>query len=198
MNPKKRAVIFFVLGAVLGTLGDFCHVISLTDGYYQCPLTLPIINSPYWVPLVFGASASLFGFFHPLLDKLLSVGFLSHPFLRRGSVNLAHVCFGIALVLILWAASGFVSPEIGYAKDILLLVSAFVGWYLLDRTLSGIVIGLIAGVCGTLAEITMVNAGIFYYYPASAALFGVPSWLPWIYFIGSVSMGNLASFLERK
>lgn len=90
--------------------------------------------------------------------------------------------------MFMYFASGFlvVSEKI---KIVALAIMAFTVWYLFDKSLSGLILAFIVGICGSLVEIMIISTGHFYY--NNPDFHGVPYWLPLLYIAASVSVGNL-------
>jgi hypothetical protein len=177
-----RILILLAVGAIGGTLGDLCHVLSKTEGYP---------TFPFWVPLLFASAVLAIGIAHPWFDRIARTS----RTLRPGLLSQSRVWGGLVLLLATWAASGFLNLSTGGSKDLVIAGTAIAAWWLLERTWSGIVLGLLTAVLGTTAEILQSRAGIFFYYPEHQNLWGVPSWLPYLYFIASVTTGNLGRML---
>jgi hypothetical protein len=94
--------------------------------------------------------------------------------------------------------TAFVPLKSGSSLDLLIAGSTILVWLLLDRTWQGVVLAILTAIVGTLVEITLVRLGAFWYLPPKDALFGVGSWLPWLYFSASVAVGNLGRFLQAR
>src|SRR5690349_13802789 len=103
-------VLLFLLGATLGTLGDYSHVASGTDGYPTPLLPLPFTQQPFWVPLLFGAACLGIVLTHLKMD------FVIGPKNRRllGVKTSLLACFAF---LGLYAASGFLTLQTGGTRD---------------------------------------------------------------------------------
>jgi hypothetical protein len=50
-------------------------------------------------------------------------------------------------------------------------------------------LGIVTAALGCFVEISMIRMEVFFYFEPN--FFGVPSWLPFLYFAGSVTVGNL-------
>jgi uncharacterized membrane-anchored protein YitT (DUF2179 family) len=70
-------------------------------------------------------------------------------------------------------------------------------WYSLDRTFSGFLIGIYTGLIGTSVEIFLVHNQVFSYLAPNTTLFGVATWLPWLYFTLAIGLGNFLRYQER-
>jgi hypothetical protein len=171
-----RVLVLFLAGAVVGPLGDFCHVLSDTDGYPVYSWIVPVLGLPLWVPPLFGLAAVGIGLSHPWADRFLGP---KQP--RPGLTNTFLITSALIALLVVWAASGFLPLETGGAKDLFMIAAALGMWFAYDRTWQGALLGLLTGV--------------FYYRPQASNLWGVPSWLPVLYFCASIAVGNFGRFI---
>lgn len=186
ISSSRRAAIHALAGAVGGTAGDLCHVLSGTEGYPASMARVPGLPLPWWVPPLFAGAGLAIGMGIPWADRF---------FAPRARPSGASVGWGLALLLSTWAASGFLPLATGGAKDIVITAAAIVAWGLFDRTRSGILLGLVTAVAGTSAEALQIHLGRFHYMPAATNLVGVPSWLPQLYFCASIAVGNFGRWL---
>lgn len=188
-----RSLLLFMVGAILTPFGDFAHVTSGTLGYPQSFYAFYFFGMPYWTPILFGSAALSIGLTHPYADQ-----FLGPVPKRPGLKSWAWVIAGIASFLVQYCISGFLPWEAGGLSDVVLAFWAIGTWYALDRSQQGILLGLGTAFMGALIEILMVKGEIFFYYPPATNLFGVPSWLPWLYFAASVAVGNLGRAIAAR
>lgn len=79
----------------------------------------------------------------------------------------------------------------------LLCVLSLLEWYYMDRSVGGLVMGLLTGVCGPLLEMGLINVGELYSY-TSPEMFGVPLFIFPVYFAGGPAVGNLARAIEDE
>jgi hypothetical protein len=192
-----RLALLLALGAVLGPVGDLFHVLSRTDGYPPAgPGQLRIIGLlPLWVPALFAGATPAIAFGNAAADRWLA-SLASSPAPRRpGLRTWGRVLAGLLALLAIWAASGFLPLATGGPKDAVIAALSLAVWYALDRTWQGLALGLATAILSTPVEMLLVHAGAFYYYPEATNFLGVPSWLPWIYFTASVSVGNFGRAL---
>jgi len=187
----KNAVFLFLLGAVVGPIGDSFHVLSHTTAYPQGVFAFYIWRLPFWVPLIFGVAGMAVGLSHPQIDRWLKV-----PSERPGTRSAGLVTFGILAFLGIYAMTAFVPLRSGGSLDVLIAISALAVWLLLDRKAEGLLLAAMTALVGTGTEILLVHVGAFSYLPPKNSLFGVGSWLPWLYVAASVSVGNLGRYLE--
>ncbi len=168
-----------MLGALVGPLLDRAH--AMTGAIvYDTPVTF--IGVPWWVTLVYTGAALGIGLSHPALDQLL---------LRRQKLKLSPAMVGAGFIAmsVLWIGSGvlplsnvFIAVTIGFG--------AMFMWLVFDRTWQGAALALATGMCGVFVESTLVRFGLFHH--AKPDLWGLPVWLPCVYFAASIAIGNLA------
>jgi hypothetical protein len=187
----QTIVALFLLGGIAATLGDYTHVLSGTLGYPTYSWMIPGTGQPFWVPLLMGSATVAIGLSHTWAD-----GWLGKKPKRRLDLN--RIVFAVLCFLALYGVSGFLPFSNGGPRDIVILAAALLIWFFFDRTWQGMVLGLCTGVMGTLVELSLTHAGIFYYYPESANFHGVASWLPWLYIAASVAGGNACRFLLSR
>jgi hypothetical protein len=174
-------LISFVVGAIVGTTGDYVHVITHTDGYPRNGsfpfLPFSDVKMPVWVPFLFGTAVMLMGATHKFMSRLYHPRFENH-FIISSSAPLLFVA--------MYAWSGFSESNTGGMRDVELAIMAILIWAILDGTKTGAFLALVNAFIGTGFEIFLVSIGGFFYYPHHSNLFGVPSWLPWLYMAASV------------
>ena len=176
----RFVLISFIAGAIAGTTGDFVHVITKTDGYpahgpFPFLPFLPV-NMPIWVPLLFGTAVMLMAGTH----KIVSPMFQPRLANRRQLALIAPFFF-----VFVYACTGFIQAGKGW-QDAWIATTAILLWWFADRTVTGALLALLNAVIGTFFEIFLVGIGGFFYYPEHSGLFGVPTWLPWLYMCASI------------
>ena len=143
---------------------------------------------------MFALAGVILGVGHPLLDQQPWAG--GAP---RGSADptWAWVLAGITcFVLQYWSSGGLDARMLGAslaglpALDALLLATGALHWWAFDGTRQGLGMACAAAVTGPLLEVLLINQLHLYSY-AHPQLFGVPTWIPWVYFCGSAAVGNL-------
>ncbi|MBI2609457.1 MAG: hypothetical protein HYW47_07695 [Deltaproteobacteria bacterium] len=176
----RASLILFLCGAVLGPVGDLCHVISNTTGYPKEVYAFYFFDLiPFWVPLLFGSACLFIGISHALFDLQSRPGTQQYvPY------------FGVLFFVGVYSLSGYISYP-----DIFISFLAVFTWVILDRTWKGILLAIVTAAVGTFIEMCLVNLGAFYYQSHAAHFYGVPRWLPWLYVIASVTVGNLGRSL---
>ena len=188
----KKVLIIFAVGFILGPIGDFSHVQTQTTAYPD-HYGLYFFGLPFWVPFLFGLAALAVGLSHPAFDKMMGP-----QYDRPGSKTLGRVMGGLLIFLGAYCLSGMLPPDKGFHNDLMLGLIAIATWAILDWTWQGIVLGILTAIAGTLTEIILVHLKIFFYLPPRNNLFGVASWLPWLYFTASVTVGNLGRYLSKE
>jgi hypothetical protein len=172
----RRAIFWlFLLGATLGTALDAFHVYSHVERYAM-PVLFGLV---WWVPLLFGTAAVAIGYSHPLVDPLIH-NIRPH---RRLTTSIAEL--GWLLLAYLIAAS----PVDSIAKTGLLALIYLNFWLLGGRGWQNLLLSFVTAITGTLIEMILVAAGAFSYLHSD--ILGVPYWLPWIYAITSLAVGDL-------
>ena len=84
-----------------------------------------------------------------------------------------------------------------YAVDAALAASGVGAWGVFDGTRQGLVVAVATAVAGPLAEIFLINVTHLYHYE-NPDLFGIPSWITWVYFCGSPAVGNLSRAVRAR
>lgn len=194
----RSVLISFVGGAIAGTIGDFCHVWTATDGYpfFAAAIaattafvrflgTIPPIPFlpaavPLWVPLLMGSAGVML--VHS--QRLMGLG----PDLKLGHKSELRALMGPIAFVALYALSGFMTLPAGGIKDVILALLVGLFWWTADRNLKSLGFAIVAAIAGTLFEIFIVQNGVFFYHPTHSNLMGVPSWLPTLYIMASLGV----------
>ena len=172
----------FIAGLLVGPLFDGFHTYSGTTRY---PVVW-LLGMAWWTPIVFGMAVVVIGFSVQVIDRLLAR--------KANIISLVSMIAALFFFGAVYFVSGFM-PQ-APIKYITLIVSALAIWSMFDRTWQGIFEGVAVGVVGTLVEILMIKEGLFYY--SVPHLWGVPLWLPLLYFSASVALGNLSRFISQQ
>lgn len=192
MSLIKKILILFFVGFFLGPIGDYSHVITDTTAYPQGVFDLYLLGIPIWVPFLFGSASLAVGISHPQMDKLLG------PRKERpGAKNWGLAIGGLWLFLGIYILSGYLPWSGGIGNDLVLGGIAYLIWIGLDRSWQGIFLGLLTALGGTFVEIILVKLEVFSYLAPKDTLLGVASWLPWLYFSASVTIGNFGRKLNH-
>jgi hypothetical protein len=185
-SPTRRlvraAIVLAVVGATLGPVLDYAHVVTGAIQYLP-----PVRFVPWWVPLLYANAAIAIGLSHPIVDRVLRP---NAPVVVTPSRLLA----GFVGFCAVWFASGAIHLSSAAVAGILAPVSIAL-WWGLDRTWQGASQALATAVGGVLVEITLSRAGLFAH--THPDVLGVAWWLPWIYVAASVGVGNVGRWLVR-
>lgn len=177
------AVFLFVLGAVASLVGDHSHAVT---GTLYPPDSAPFIwSSPIWFPVIVGGATIA------LAEIRLH---LSAP---RASITPRQGLAGVAAAVGIYVVTALVHTAPPVPATALVYALAVIAWCALgDR--AGAICGGVAAIVGTVFEAVLVNTGVFAYNDDSDALFGVPLWLPALYFAFGVVGAVLGEIAARE
>lgn len=82
------------------------------------------------------------------------------------------------------------SPAISIVGP-LLCAMAFLEWYLLDKSIGGLIMGILTGIGGPVVEMILINFAHMYVY-TSPEWMNIPLFIAPVYFAGGPAVGNLA------
>jgi uncharacterized membrane protein YeaQ/YmgE (transglycosylase-associated protein family) len=191
---KKSLVSMTIVSGPLGMLLDNYHGLFNVLNYSPSGLSFKLLyqdhillKSAIWVPALFGLAGLMMSSLIYLFDELFST---SEP---KKSPSWPKVFYIISLFSAQYYISGLLDyiDAPGVILHITLLASALAGWFFLDNTRAGLFLGLLTGLLGPLVEIFLINFLHLYTY-RHADLFGICSWIPYVYFLGAPAVGNLA------
>jgi hypothetical protein len=173
--PRLRPILLlFALGAIAGTALDAIHAHNQVERYP----TPVLFGVAWWVPLLFGAAAVAIGVSHPFVDPLLH---------QRRSPPLINSIAELAWLLLAYLLSAGALDT--FTKTGLLLLIYLNFWLLSGHAWQNLVFSIATAITGTLIEMILVSAGAFAYLHPD--WFGVPYWLPCIYAIASLAVGDM-------
>jgi|SRR5580704_6883085 hypothetical protein len=178
----RAALALAILGALLGPVLDYAHVVT---GAIRYPP--PVRGVPWWVPLLYAGASLAIGLSHPLADRLLR-----RP--SRVALTPPRLAAGFAGFCAVWLASGAV-PLGSAAVAALLAPASLALWLWLDRTWQGLAMAAGTAIAGCGVEVVLSGAGLFQH--THRDVLGVALWLPWIYVAASVGLGNVGRHLVR-
>jgi hypothetical protein len=182
---RARIVRLALLGALVGPLLDRAHAWTGAIAY-DTPVTP--LGVPWWVTLVYMGAALAIGLTHPALDRVLG-----RP--QKVALSPAVLGLGFAGMTVLWVASGLLPWSNGVIA-LVLLAGAGVMLAAFDRTWQGALLALGTGLGGVVVEVTLVRLGLFHH--RRPDVWGLPLWLPCLYFGGSVAVGNLSRSWDQE
>jgi hypothetical protein len=179
----RAALALALLGALLGPVLDYAHVVTGAIRYAPDVRTVP-----WWVPFLYAGASVAIGLSHPLADRLLA---------RRCRVALTppRIAAGFAGFCAVWIASGAV-PLGSAAVAAILAPASLALWVWLDRTWQGLAMAACTAAAGCGVEVALSRAGLFEH--THPDVLGVALWLPWIYVAASVGLGNVGRHLVRE
>jgi hypothetical protein len=181
----RELLILFCVGAAGGLIGDAGHVQAGTTTYLDD--TTPYIwESALWFPLLVGVATASLG------ELRLRLGPARPGFDPKVAIA------AIAAVLALYAVTALVydEPE-GPATTLVVMLAVLIAAWLAGGR-PAVICGLAAAVAGPLAEILIVELDLSEYSPAADGLFGVPLWLPALYFAFGFVAARLAELLVAR
>lgn len=180
MHLHYRVILWlFLLGALLGTILDALQVYAGIE-HYAAPIWF---GQAWWVPLLFGSAAMAIGYSHSQVDHLLAHRPMPHSLLAStGELTWLVLAYLITLI-----------PIYSLAKVGLLLLVYLNFWLLAGRSWQNLLLSFVTAITGTLIEMILIAAGAFSY--AHADMLGVPFWLPCLYAIASLAVGDLGRSL---
>jgi phosphatidylglycerophosphate synthase len=177
---RRAAVVLALLGATLGPVLDYAHVVT---GAIRYPP--PVRFVPWWVPLLYMGASLAIGLTHPMADALL------HRPVRE-PLTVSRVAAGFAGFCAIWVASG--ALPLGSAAVAAILAPASLAlWWWLDRTWQGLAQAAATAAGGCAVEVVLSRAGLFAH--THPDVLGVALWLPFIYVAASVGLGNVGRWL---
>ena len=174
-----------LLGAVIGPFLDRAHAWTGAIAY-DTPVTP--LGVPWWVSLVYMGAALGIGLSHPALDRVLR-----RP--QRVALTPRVLAAGFACLVVLWVGSGLIPASNAVIALVLAAGAGLVVWAF-DRTWQGVVLAIGTGMGGVVVEATLVRLGLFHH--RAPDVLGLPAWLPFVYFGGSVAIGNLSRYWSRE
>ena len=178
-------LLLFAIGAAGGLIGDAGHVQSGTTVYLD-DATPFIWKSALWFPLLVGLATASVG------ELRLWLGSPRPGFDLRIGIG------GIAAVLAIYAITALVHDAAELpATALVVMLAALVTCWLADGW-AAIICGLAAAVLGPIAEILIVELELARYSPYADSLFGVPPWLPALYFAFGIVAARLAELLVAR
>jgi len=189
LRADRRILFFALLGAVMGTCLDALHVLNET-ALYENVWKIPVLEVAWYVPLEFTAAGVVVGMLRPELDEEL----------RRKRSDLAAVLVlaGFVWLVVAWAGSGLLTrAKVDNALIASLLSVIAVGtWAIFDKSWQGVVSAAITAAIGVGVEAALVSWSRTYRYTVPDLFGVVPVWLPPLYMIASVAVGNLGRFMK--
>lgn len=177
MRLARNTIILFIAGGIVGSICDGFHshsgILAYTDIWWM--------KMAWWVPFLFGSATLALAISHMWADQILH-----HP---RRHLSWGLVFLGLVLFVAMYAGSAYI-PAANRWKFLILSIGGIAIWRGFDGTWQGAVEAVISALIGCSVEITLTQQELFQY--LNPNLWGIPSWLPWLYVAASVSVGNLS------
>src|SRR5688572_27643492 len=182
----KRALLWAVIGSIVGTVLDMGHVLTGTLTYPYTHIGL----QPFWVPFLFAGAGIALGEGHRRVAIPLAGGHVP-----SGDAKTALV--GVAALVFAYGSSGFLRHWPVFALILFFIVFAIAFATTPAASRKALLIhALGAGLMGPLVEILISSSGGFLY--VQTDVFGIPLWLPGIYVNAAVASAALDRwFLAR-
>jgi hypothetical protein len=178
------AAFLFALGAAASLVGDHSHIVTGTTEYLSDAVPF-VWSSPVWFPILVAAATVSLAEVRLRLPNLRD-----HVTPRWGTA-------GVAAVVGIYVTTGLVHTAPPVPVNALVYSLAVLTWCALgDRW--GALCGLTAAVVGPVVEAVVAATGLARYAAGSDALFGVPTWLPALYFAYGVVAALLAEISQRQ
>ncbi|MBJ7348469.1 MAG: DUF2878 family protein [Thermoleophilaceae bacterium] len=174
-----KLLMLFVVGAVGGLIGDAGHVQSGTTVYLDTAGIPFIWESPVTFPIMVGVATVLLAELRLRIAPARDVGEWTD------GVGAVGVVIGI------YAVTALVRDEPLLPSSVIVFMLAAIAWHVSGDGRAATICGLVAASVGTVAEIILVQVGFFRYAPEIDLLFGVPPWLPALYFAFGVVAARL-------
>jgi hypothetical protein len=180
MKWTRATVSLAATGFVFGPILDAIHTYTGTTRYAH-----PILfKSTWWCPPLFAGAALAIGLGRPLAERRLR--------LTGDAPTRRVIWWGVMLFTLAYLLSGFL--PLGWLGKSLFLGPIFiVAWLSCDRTSLGLVLAGLSALGGWAVECGLVHAGAFFHRDTELA--GVAGWIPLLYAIGSIAIGNLGKRL---
>ena len=184
MKLRPPAVpLLFVLGAVAALIGDHGHVVTGTTEYFTH--SVPFVwSSPVWFPVMVGIATV------SLAELRLH---LPSP---RTDLTPRQALAGVAAVVGTYVVTALVHAAPPVPTTALVCAVAALTWCVLGDG-PAVVCGVLAAAVGPVAEIVLVDVGVFRYAESCDQLFGVGPFLVPLYFAFGVVAALLGELAAR-
>jgi hypothetical protein len=184
MKLRPPAVpLLVVLGAVAALIGDHGHVVTGTTQYFTH--SVPFLwSSPVWFPVMVGVATV------SLAELRLH---LPSP---RTDVTPRQALAGVAAVVGIYVVTALVHAAPPVPTTALVCAVAALTWCVLGDG-PAVVCGVLAAAVGPVAEIVLVDVGVFRYAESCDQLFGVGPFLVPLYFAFGVVAALLGELAAR-
>lgn len=198
LSVGQRLAFFALLGGVMGTLLDAFHVLNETAYYDNFP-KIPLLDVAFYVPIEFATAGVVVGLIRPWLDVELRR--------KRSELPPAIVLFGMIVLSGAWFGSGWLTAQCWVSQTpqctsdpsaLIATILTFIAggmWLVFDRSWQGAFAALLTAGIGVTVELGLVELTGTYHY-RHPDFWGVPKWLPSLYVVACVAVGNLGRFMK--
>lgn len=162
-------LIIFIASAIVASIGDTAHILSLTASYHRYNSILVYVI-PFWVPIQFGiAGVALF------LFRTFFIPQKTFPTLKQSTIS-------SLFFIVIYILSGFIPSHLGYIKFAILLALALIQIKLTaQKNYSLFFYAIPVILTGVLYEWNLGRLDIFVYNNVETQIAGIPIWLPVLY-----------------
>jgi len=194
----KQAGAMWISAALLGPVCDGRHSSHDVLHYAADSLAGPpwqlslggnvLLETCWWVPIVFGGAGVILGAAHPILDERWGGG-------SRAPPGWAAVLLNISCFVLCYELSGILAQDAGDYHDYLALdaplaAAAAAIFLLFERSPGGLFMMALLAAIGPVVEIGLIN-GLHLYAYTHPHVAGIPTWIPWVYAAGGPANGAL-------
>ncbi len=179
----------FVLGVLIGQAIDFAYPLFGALNYHNPIIYIPSlrIEITWFIPLLYGVAGVVLWVGYLLLLRWTKEKPRGGSNPKWGFVLTCIACFVIQFY-VGPLLSGLGLPNIWIL--VFMFSTAFLSWWIFDRTKAGLIMLFIAGSVGPLTELFMINILNLYHYTRPDIL-GVPLWFIGAYMMGVAPNGSL-------
>lgn len=149
-----------------------------------------LLETCWWVPIAFGGAGVVLGAAHPQLDVWWGGG-------RKEPAGWAVVLLSIGCFVGCYELSGALAEGAALrgvhdwaSLDLPLMLCAIAIFLAFERTAGGLFMMVLLAVIGPVVEILLIN-GLHLYEYSHPDIWGIPSWIAWVYAAGGPPNGAL-------
>ncbi len=177
-----HGAILFLLGALFAVLVN--HIL-IQHRVTRFPQQKTQVETAAWIPFWAGVGGVIVGTLHPIFDFLRG----RHHDITREWANVMRCC-GAFFGLVYAGSSLWAGPWLSLS----LAMQSIGMWYLFDRTLEGMGVGLSVAVIGTLVIRWLIGNGLLLFIQPD--FWEMRSWVPIMLFSVSTTFGSIGRKLD--
>eukprot|EP00933_Yihiella_yeosuensis_P054345 TRINITY_DN52762_c0_g1_i1.p1 TRINITY_DN52762_c0_g1~~TRINITY_DN52762_c0_g1_i1.p1 ORF type:complete len:337 (+),score=51.45 TRINITY_DN52762_c0_g1_i1:60-1013(+) len=199
---SSYAAAMYAAGGLLGPALDGMGHGNFGVLTYHDPAPFPVVifglqifKTAPWVPFLFGVAGLLIGALYWWLDDALQTSD------DRRSPSAIFTLAAVAAFAANYIASGFLWSQGVAAGPLAIILGIWdvLTWWIFDSTTAGLIVSVLTAVGGPLIEVFLVNAPWWDLYVYNQAdLWGVDSWIPWVYLCGAPAVGCVARLVRQR